>query len=317
MFCTKCGAKFEQLANGQCPECQTTLGAVPEIAPAGFWVRAAAIFLDRLAVSAVNLVVVGVLAVGLGAAGVKNQGVFAVLWLVGLVINALYFIVQTTLYGQTLGKRVCGLKVTMLDGSAVAWGASIIRFFSYFLSTLPLFFGFIWAGISQEKRALHDHVAGTRVVYVDPSKKSSTGLIVGIVLIILFVGVMIVGILAAIAIPKFAELTKKSNEGASKGNLGALRSAMSIYYGDMEGQYPAELQALTTDGKYLTTIPSARTPNFHADSAAVQNFDAMIDASQSDAGGWGYVNNPKSPDWGNVFINCTHTDTRGKSWNSY
>ena len=51
--------------------------------------------------------------------------------------------------------------------------------------------------------------------------------------------VAIIGILAAIAIPKFADLIRKSQEGATKGSLGALRSALTIYYGDMEGVYPA------------------------------------------------------------------------------
>src|SRR3954471_2960510 len=91
----------------------------------------------------------------------------------------------------------------------------------------------------------------------------------GFTLIELMIVVAIIGILAAIAIPKFAELIRKSSEGASKGNLGALRSAMSIYYGDMEGQYPANMTALTISGKYLTTVPPAKAPNYHGDGASV------------------------------------------------
>src|SRR5438045_1305174 len=87
----------------------------------------------------------------------------------------------------------------------------------------------------------------------------------GFTLIELMIVVAIIGILAAIAIPKFAELIRKSSEGASKGNLGAIRSALSIYYGDMEGQYPADMAAMTINGKYLTTIPMSKAPNYHAD----------------------------------------------------
>jgi prepilin-type N-terminal cleavage/methylation domain-containing protein len=59
----------------------------------------------------------------------------------------------------------------------------------------------------------------------------------GFTLIELMIVVAIIGILASIAIPKFADLIRKSKEGATKGNLGSLRSALSIYYGDMEGTY--------------------------------------------------------------------------------
>jgi len=60
----------------------------------------------------------------------------------------------------------------------------------------------------------------------------------GFTLIELMIVVAIIGILAAIAIPKFADLIKKSKEGATKGSLGALRSALTIYYGEQEGMYP-------------------------------------------------------------------------------
>lgn len=67
----------------------------------------------------------------------------------------------------------------------------------------------------------------------------------GFTLIELMIVVAIIGILAAIAIPKFADLIKKSKEGSTKGSLGALRSALTIYYGEQEGTYPvASLDAL-------------------------------------------------------------------------
>ena len=94
--------------------------------------------------------------------------------------------------------------------------------------------------------------------------------------------VAIIGILAAIAIPKFAALIRKSSEGASKGNLGALRSAMSIYYGDMEGQYPSVLDSLTIAGKYMSAVPNAKEPNYHADASFVY-YGAFHTAT--DAGG--------------------------------
>ncbi len=137
----------------------------------------------------------------------------------------------------------------------------------------------------------------------------------GFTLIELMIVVAIIGILAAIAIPKFAELIRKSGEGASKGNLGAIRSAMSIYYGDLEGQYPANLTALTISGKYLGTIPSAKAPNYHSDAATVVLLSAA--ATPSDAGGWYYYDTASNANVGNVLVNCTHTDTKGSVWTTY
>lgn len=131
----------------------------------------------------------------------------------------------------------------------------------------------------------------------------------------LMIVVAIVGIMSAIAVPKFAELVRKSNEGASKGNLGAIRSAMSIHYGDLEGEYPYHPIALTAGGKYMSSLPRAKTPNFHPDSDKVTLVASA--AALDDKGGWAYLADRRSQDYGTVFVNCTHTDTRGSVWSAY
>ena len=60
----------------------------------------------------------------------------------------------------------------------------------------------------------------------------------GFTLIELMLVVAIIGLLAAIAIPKMANLIDKAREAALKASLGTLRSAIAIYYADNEGFFP-------------------------------------------------------------------------------
>jgi prepilin-type N-terminal cleavage/methylation domain-containing protein len=143
----------------------------------------------------------------------------------------------------------------------------------------------------------------------------------GFTLIELMIVVAIIGILAAIAIPKFSQLIVKGNEANTKGNLGAIRSALSIYYGDTEGYYPVnqDLSGLTLNNKYMSNIPIAKLPAVatlntgHADSAAITG----TVTTNSDAGGWAYDNSTLDSNWGRLLVSCAHSDSRGNLWTSY
>jgi prepilin-type N-terminal cleavage/methylation domain-containing protein len=145
----------------------------------------------------------------------------------------------------------------------------------------------------------------------------------GFTLIELMIVVAIIGILASIAIPKFAELIRKSNEGKSKGNLGAIRSALSIYYADNEGSYPTDhLEALTQNGKYIDKLPASETPPYHASSANVSNNDDLGMGAMpfSDSGGWVYWNwtaGMTGYNQGDLWVSCVHTDTKSSVWSAY
>ena len=56
------------------------------------------------------------------------------------------------------------LKVITPDGGGLTWGRAIGRYFGKWLSYVTLMIGFIMAGFDSEKRALHDYIAGTRVI---------------------------------------------------------------------------------------------------------------------------------------------------------
>lgn len=130
----------------------------------------------------------------------------------------------------------------------------------------------------------------------------------GFTLIELMIVVAIIGILAAIAIPKFADLINKSKEGATKGALSSVRSALQVYYGDNEGWFPTDtLAILTANAKYINEIPAAKLPTTgHADSRDVVT-------AVDETGGWAYYNDPASSAlWGTFVANCTHEDIKGQ-----
>ncbi len=121
---------------------------------------------------------------------------------------------------------------------------------------------------------------------------------------------------------KVREIESKRGEGALKGNVGALRSALSIYYGDMSGQYPEDLAALTIAGKYIQHLPSLWSASDagawaapHQPNREVQRYARF---ESRDTGKWGYVTpSPGNADSVTLFIDCTHTDTKGSVWTYY
>lgn len=82
----------------------------------------------------------------------------------------LYFtLMESSKYQATLGKMALGIRVTDLSGSRASWGRVNGRYFASILSGMILGIGFIMAGITQKKQALHDMIAGTLVLGQQPS----------------------------------------------------------------------------------------------------------------------------------------------------
>jgi uncharacterized RDD family membrane protein YckC len=88
----------------------------------------------------------------------------ALVVLVPLVI-ALYYIGLWALTGATVGKWLLGLRVVGTDGSPPTILRSTIRFVGYGISAIVFFLGYLWVLVDDDRRAWHDDLAGTWVVY--------------------------------------------------------------------------------------------------------------------------------------------------------
>ena len=134
---------------------------------AGFWRRFGALFIDGIVMNIMTIPInVGF---QISIAGIERSPALIplaiVLYILMLFIPAVYMILMTGRSGATLGKKALGIKVVMADGSPLTYGRATGRYFAFILSGLILYIGYIMAAFDDEKRALHDHMCNTRVIY--------------------------------------------------------------------------------------------------------------------------------------------------------
>jgi uncharacterized RDD family membrane protein YckC len=84
----------------------------------------------------------------------------------GVVLDAVYFVGFVGACGQTPAKMLVGVRVVRRDGARVGYGRALARWLGYALGIVTLGLGFLIAVLDGQRRALHDWIAGTRVVRV-------------------------------------------------------------------------------------------------------------------------------------------------------
>ncbi len=93
------------------------------------------------------------------------MGMFGLSFLIRTALSMAYEVYFLTTKGATPGKMALGLKVTRADGGPISVGLAVGRFFAKYLSVFTFCIGFLIAAFDREKRSLHDHICGTRVIY--------------------------------------------------------------------------------------------------------------------------------------------------------
>jgi uncharacterized RDD family membrane protein YckC len=131
-------------------------------------------FVSRLAAFAVDAVLLAVVMRGAGWIFIAAQhalggfarrvNVQALLFASVPFVSAAVDVVLWRLYGQTPGKWLMGIKAVRVGGGPVTVPRALVRFIGYLVSALPFYAGFLWV-LGPSRRAWHDRLAGTEVVY--------------------------------------------------------------------------------------------------------------------------------------------------------
>lgn len=138
---------------------------------AGFFVRFFAYIIDSLILFFATL---GIRIIGAFSGGyifsIKLLFNFSFFNIILFLVTSFYFILMTYFTGQTIGKML--LKIKVVNDNYENEGLNIFQIiiretFAKYLSKFIFFIGFFMIGFDSKKRALHDILCDTRVVYVE------------------------------------------------------------------------------------------------------------------------------------------------------
>jgi len=190
-FCQTCGTPVSQsvavaVPGGGGVSPHAGVGAIvyaSNVAYAGFWLRFVALLIDSVIIGFGALVFIVPLFFLMGGVAIIGSmprhgeepdpavlGGFLMLifTLVGLALLAkwLYFAYLESGEKQaTWGKQAMNIYVTDLAGNRIGFGRASGRLFAKIITGLiPLFIGYIMAGFTERKQALHDMIASTLVL---------------------------------------------------------------------------------------------------------------------------------------------------------
>ncbi len=134
---------------------------------AGFWRRLVAFIIDAIILNIVFYILAAIFGLPYGMTGpaARTAGTFSGFNLVTIIIVWLYYALMESSEKQaTLGKMALSIKVTDLAGNRISFGRATGRYFAKIISAVILLIGFIMAGFTEKKQALHDMIAQCLVV---------------------------------------------------------------------------------------------------------------------------------------------------------
>jgi uncharacterized RDD family membrane protein YckC len=170
--CRACGEPFPSSSISQ-PGSSEFAPARRQVVYAGFWLRAVAYLLDLVLVTMIAYAAIYVPLVARGSIPTdkpwfllteKSRQIFAIELLVQMICWLYFASFESSAWQATPGKKMLGLVVTDIKGRRVTFARASGRFWGKLLSQFIFFLGFVMAGFTERKQALHDMIARCLVV---------------------------------------------------------------------------------------------------------------------------------------------------------
>lgn len=134
-----------------------------EIRYAGFWLRTLATVIDSIWLYGIIYTILWFLV----GSDIFNQEArytmtqFTFQWIIPLIVVMAFWLTKSATPGKML------FKMRIVDAETfqpVSSSRLLVRYLSYFISMLPLFFGCLWVAWDKKKQGWHDKIARTVIV---------------------------------------------------------------------------------------------------------------------------------------------------------
>jgi uncharacterized RDD family membrane protein YckC len=203
-FCSRCGAQIVAVSpagvpagvpaplaapvpagaigGGYAVAQQVYVQPLPLVTYAGFWLRVLAYLIDMfvLGLFAVPILIGAAMVTGIGGMieniphnedpfmnGLPPAFVLFLMFCGALSLFGtwLYFaLLESSEWQGTAGKKVLGLIVTDMEGRRVTFWRATARYFAKYVTHFTFFIGYIMAGFTEKRQALHDMIASCLVL---------------------------------------------------------------------------------------------------------------------------------------------------------